>query len=109
MLENVIREIANINVPELVWMQTGSIVAIVECLLVSCLVAALTVEHMCYYLRCCFELYEFRVHIIYTYLIHHLLMLHASQHIFLLLSHLLTQHHNLQLLLVGSTRAQATG
>jgi hypothetical protein len=46
MLENVIREIANINVPELV--------AIVECLLGSCLVAALTVEHMCYYLRCCF-------------------------------------------------------
>jgi hypothetical protein len=39
---------AKINVSELVWMQTGSIVVAVECL-VSCLVAALTIKHMCYY------------------------------------------------------------
>jgi hypothetical protein len=41
-------EFAKINVPELVWMQTGSIVMAVECL-VSCPFAALTVKHMCYY------------------------------------------------------------
>jgi uncharacterized membrane protein YccF (DUF307 family) len=35
-------------VAELVWLQTGSIVVAVEYLL-SCLVAALTVKHMCYY------------------------------------------------------------
>jgi hypothetical protein len=41
-------EFANINVPELMWMQTDSIVVAVE-YLVSCTVAALTVKHMCYY------------------------------------------------------------
>jgi hypothetical protein len=35
-------------VGELVWMQTGSIVGVVE-YLVSCPVAALTVKHMYYY------------------------------------------------------------
>jgi hypothetical protein len=43
-----LREFAKINVPELVWMQTGSIVVAVACL-VSCPVATLTVKHMCYY------------------------------------------------------------
>jgi hypothetical protein len=43
-----LNEFAQINVPELVWMQTGSIVVVVE-YLVSCHVAALTVKHMCYY------------------------------------------------------------
>jgi hypothetical protein len=43
-----LREFAKINVPELVWMQTGSIVVVVKCL-VSCPVAALTIQHMCYY------------------------------------------------------------
>jgi hypothetical protein len=37
-------EFAKINVPELVWMQTGSIVVAVECL-VSCPVAAITVNY----------------------------------------------------------------
>jgi hypothetical protein len=41
-------ELAKINIPELVWMQTGSIVVAVE-YLVSCPVATLTVKHMCYY------------------------------------------------------------
>jgi hypothetical protein len=41
-------EFAKINVPELVCMQIGSIVVVVQCL-VSCPVAALTVKHMCYY------------------------------------------------------------
>jgi hypothetical protein len=41
-------EFAKINVSELVWMQTGSIVVAVECL-VSCPIAVLTVKHMCYY------------------------------------------------------------
>jgi hypothetical protein len=40
-----LREFANINVPELVWMQNGSIVVAMECL-VSCHVAALTVKLM---------------------------------------------------------------
>jgi hypothetical protein len=35
-------------VAELVWMQTGSNVVVVE-YLVSCPVAVLTVKHMCYY------------------------------------------------------------
>jgi hypothetical protein len=39
---------SKINVPDLVWMQIGSIVSVVECL-VACPVATLTVEHMCYY------------------------------------------------------------
>jgi hypothetical protein len=43
-----LREFAKINVPALVWMQIGSIVVAVECL-VSCTVAALTVKRMCYY------------------------------------------------------------
>jgi hypothetical protein len=43
-----LREFAKINIPELVWMQTGSIVVAVECL-VSSTVAALIVKHMCYY------------------------------------------------------------
>jgi hypothetical protein len=107
-LENVIREFAKINTPELVWMQTGSIVAAVECLLVSCPIVALIVEHMCYYWRYCIQIYEFRVCIICTYLVHRLVMLHASLHIFPLLSHLLTQPHNLQVLLVRSTGAQTT-
>jgi hypothetical protein len=41
-------EFAKINVLELVWMQTSSIVVAVECL-VSCPVAAITIKHMCYY------------------------------------------------------------
>jgi hypothetical protein len=41
-------EFVKINVSELVWMQTGSIVVAME-YLVSCPVAALTVKHMCYY------------------------------------------------------------
>jgi hypothetical protein len=45
----------------------------------------------------------------YTHLIHRLVMCIASLHKFSLLSHLLTHHHNLQLLLVRSTRARATG
>jgi hypothetical protein len=40
-LENVIRELAKINVPELVWMQTGSIAEAVKCL-VLCPIVALT-------------------------------------------------------------------
>jgi hypothetical protein len=43
-----LREFAKINVLELVWMQTGSIVVAME-YLVSCPVAALTIKHMCYY------------------------------------------------------------
>jgi hypothetical protein len=43
-----LREFAKINVSDPVWMQTGSIVVVVECL-VSCPVAALIVKHMCYY------------------------------------------------------------
>jgi hypothetical protein len=43
-----LREFAKINVLEPVWMQTGSIVVVVECS-VSCHVAALTVKHRCYY------------------------------------------------------------
>jgi hypothetical protein len=39
-------ELAKVNVPELVWMQTGIVVAVEY--LVSCPVAALTVKHMCY-------------------------------------------------------------
>jgi hypothetical protein len=45
----------------------------------------------------------------YTHLIHRLVMCTASLHKFSLLSHLLTHTHNLQLLLVRSTRARATG
>jgi hypothetical protein len=45
----------------------------------------------------------------YTHLIHHLIMCTASLHKFSLLSHLLMHPHNLQLLLVWSTRARATG
>jgi hypothetical protein len=45
----------------------------------------------------------------YTHLIHRLVMCIASLHKSLLLSHLLTHPHNLQLLLVQSTRARATG
>jgi hypothetical protein len=41
-------EFAKIIIPELVWMQTGSILVAVESL-VSCHIAALTVKHMCYY------------------------------------------------------------
>jgi hypothetical protein len=41
-LENVVREFAKINVPELVWMQIGSIAEVVKCL-VLCPVTALTV------------------------------------------------------------------
>jgi hypothetical protein len=64
---------------------------------------------MCYYGRCCIEIKEFRVRIIYTYLIHRLVKCIASLHKFSLLSHLLTQPHNLQLLLVRSMRARAMG
>jgi hypothetical protein len=45
----------------------------------------------------------------YTHLIHRLVMCIASLHKFSLLSHLLTHPHNLQLLLVRSMRARATG
>jgi hypothetical protein len=45
----------------------------------------------------------------FTHLIHSLVMCIASLHKFSLLSHLLTHPHNLQLLLVRSTRARATG
>jgi hypothetical protein len=45
----------------------------------------------------------------YTHLIHRLIMCIASLHKFSLLSHLLTHPHNLQLMLVRSTRARATG
>jgi hypothetical protein len=41
----------------------------------------------------------------YTHLIHRLVTCIASLHKFSLLSHLLTYPHNLQLLLVRSTRA----
>jgi hypothetical protein len=41
----------------------------------------------------------------YTHLIHRLVMCIASLHKFSLLSHLFTHPHNLQLLLVRSTRA----
>jgi hypothetical protein len=44
-----------------------------------------------------------------THLIHRLVMCIASLHKFSLLSHLLTHPHNLQLLLVRSTRARAMG
>jgi hypothetical protein len=40
-----------------------------------------------------------------THLIHRLVMCIASLHKFMLLSHLFTHPHNLQLLLVRSTRA----
>jgi hypothetical protein len=39
------REFAKVNVLELVWMQTDSIVVAMECL-VSCPVVALTVKHV---------------------------------------------------------------
>jgi hypothetical protein len=42
------REFAKVNVPELVWMQTASIVVAME-YLVPCPDVALTVKHMCYY------------------------------------------------------------
>jgi hypothetical protein len=45
----------------------------------------------------------------YTQFIHRLVMCIASLHKFSLLSHLLTHPHNLQLLLVRSTRARDTG
>jgi hypothetical protein len=45
----------------------------------------------------------------YTHLIHRLVMCIASLHKFSLLYHLLAHPHNLQLLLVQSTRARATG
>jgi hypothetical protein len=45
----------------------------------------------------------------YTHLIHRLVICIASLHKFSLLSHLLTHPHNLQLLLVRSTRARAMG
>jgi hypothetical protein len=45
----------------------------------------------------------------YTHLIHRLVMCIASLHKFSLLSHLLTHPHNLQLPLIWSTRARATG
>jgi hypothetical protein len=45
----------------------------------------------------------------YTHLIHRLVMCIASLHKCSLLSHLLTHPHNLQLVLVRSTRARATG
>jgi hypothetical protein len=80
-----------------------------EYLVMLCHIAALAIEQMCYYCRCCFQIYEFRVHNIYTYLKHRLLMLHASHKIFPLLSHLLTQPRNLQLLLVRLVRAIAMG
>jgi hypothetical protein len=44
----ILTELAKINVSELVWMQTGSIVVAVE-YFVSCPVVALTIKHMCYY------------------------------------------------------------
>jgi hypothetical protein len=45
----------------------------------------------------------------YNHLIHHLVMCIARLHKFSLLSHLLAHPHNLQPLLVRSTRARATG
>jgi hypothetical protein len=45
----------------------------------------------------------------YTHLIQRLVMCIASLYKFSLLSHLLTHPHNLQLLLIRSTRARATG
>jgi hypothetical protein len=45
----------------------------------------------------------------YTHLIHRLVMCIANLHKFSLLSHFLTHPHNLELMLVRSTRARATG